>query len=172
MRTVELLPDERLESVVRGAWRRLAEAGLPSLAGHRHPTNRPHLTLAEAEELDDAGRAAVGEAVAGRLPVPTDLMAMGVFARRGLVLHLVVVPAPGLVSLHTAVWECLVAIGASPRPHLAPGRWAPHVTLASRLSRADLSAAADIVADMLPVGGAWVAARSYDDAVRDVVALC
>lgn len=171
MRTVELLPDDRLDSMLRGAWRRLAEAGLPSLAGHRHPTNRPHLTIAEAESLDDGGRATVGAMVADRLPLPTDLVAMGVFARRGLVLHLVVVPAPELVSLHLAVSERLVGLGAGPRPHLVPGRWVPHVTLASRLSRADLSAAADIVADMLPIEGMWVAARSYDDTMRDVVAL-
>lgn len=171
MRTVELLPDDRLDAAVRGAWRRLAEAGLPSLAGHKHPTNRPHLTLAEAEALDDAGRAAVGAVVVGRLPIQATLVAMGVFARRGLVLHLAVVPAPGLVGLQEAVWDCLVGIGAVPRPHLAPGRWVPHMTLASRLARPQLSAAADVVADMLPLEGTWVGARSYDDDLRGVVPL-
>lgn len=171
MRTVELLPDDRLEAMIRGAWRRLAEAGLPSLAGHRHPTNRPHLTIAETESLGDEGRAAIGGLVGAKLPLATGLVAMGVFARRGLVLHLVVVPSPELVTLHLAVWERLAALGAAPRPHLEPGRWVPHVTLAGRLSRADLSAAADIVADMLPVEGAWTGARSYDDTVRDVVTL-
>jgi hypothetical protein len=48
MRTVELLGDEELDRAVRAAWRRLDQAGFSSLAQHRHPTNRPHLTLASA----------------------------------------------------------------------------------------------------------------------------
>ena len=46
MRTVELLLDEAADSTVREAWRRLADAGLPSQARHPSPTNSPHLTLA------------------------------------------------------------------------------------------------------------------------------
>jgi hypothetical protein len=171
VRTVELLPDERLDAAIQGTWRRLALAGLPSLAGHRHPTNRPHLTVAEAEALPDAELAAVGRDVAAALPLEVSVVALGAFVRRGLVLHLVVVPSPELVALHSRVWQRLVAAGAAPRERLAPGRWAPHVILASRLARADLSAAAALVADQLPLQGAWVAARSYDDEVRDVIAL-
>jgi hypothetical protein len=48
---VELLLDEAAELAVREAWRRLADAGLPSQARHRSPTNSPHLTLAACPEL-------------------------------------------------------------------------------------------------------------------------
>lgn len=65
MHTVELLLDPELEQGVRDLWRRLHEAGLPSLATHRHPTNRPHLTLEKRESL--AG------VVLPALPIPVEL---------------------------------------------------------------------------------------------------
>ncbi len=48
MRTVELLLDPGLDQGVRDLWDRLRDAGLPSLAAHPHPTNRPHLTVITA----------------------------------------------------------------------------------------------------------------------------
>jgi hypothetical protein len=65
MRTVELLGDEGLDQAVWAAWRRLDRAGFSSLAQHRHPTNRPHLTLASAEQFPPAA----ATAIAGALPV-------------------------------------------------------------------------------------------------------
>ena len=59
--TVELLLDGKLEDAVRRLWGELHEAGQPSLATHRHPTNRPHVTLAVAETLD--GRVAADPAL-------------------------------------------------------------------------------------------------------------
>ena len=64
MRTVELVCDPDLDATVREAWRRLAAAGLPSLATHRSPTNRPHVTLGTAETLPDLSF------VVRALPVP------------------------------------------------------------------------------------------------------
>lgn len=46
--TVELLLDPRLEDGVRDLWDRLRDAGLPSLAAHPHPTNRPQFTAARS----------------------------------------------------------------------------------------------------------------------------
>lgn len=63
MRTVELLGDEELDRAVRAAWRRLDQAGFTSLARHRHPTNRPHLTLASAEQRPPAAAAAIAGAL-------------------------------------------------------------------------------------------------------------
>ena len=52
MHTVELLPDEELTRGVRELWALLRDAGLPSLATHQHPTNRPHFTVITAASLD------------------------------------------------------------------------------------------------------------------------
>jgi len=51
VRSIELTFDEETESAVRADWRALAGAGLPSLARHSGPTNRPHLTLAAGDDL-------------------------------------------------------------------------------------------------------------------------
>ena len=52
MHTVELLPDDELDSRVREMWGSLLDRGLPSLASHPHPTNRPHVTVVTAPVLD------------------------------------------------------------------------------------------------------------------------
>lgn len=171
MRTVELLPDPGFEAAVRRAWDRLHAAGLPSLATHRHPTNRPHLTLAEADALDGPVLAEVAALVAPVLPVPISAAALGMFVHRGVVLHLAVVASPALVVLHERVLELLAARGCRPRSHVQPGDWMPHVTLASRLPREQLPAAVAAVGDALPVVGTWVAARSYDTTTRRVTDL-
>ena len=173
MRTVELLADEETEQRVRGWWDRLAAAGLPSLAAHEHPTNRPHLTLAEAREGFGAGvQERLGAVLADALPLDLRLGALGLFpTRRGLVLHRVVVPAPPLVALHAAVADLLADAGAAPAEHLLPGSWTPHVSLALRLPPADVGAAVALLADTAAPPGRLVAARSYTSGERTVVDL-
>jgi hypothetical protein len=63
IRTVELLGDDGLDRAVRAAWRRLDQAGLPSLGQHRHPTNRPHLTLVSADDFRPDAAAAITAAL-------------------------------------------------------------------------------------------------------------
>jgi hypothetical protein len=58
VRTVEVVGDAALDAAVRDVWRRLHAAGLPSLATHPHPTNRPHVTLASADDFSGGTRAA------------------------------------------------------------------------------------------------------------------
>lgn len=171
MRTVELLPDAAVDAVVRRAWQRLAEAGLPSLADHRHPTNRPHLTLAEADGLDGEGLGTVALVVASALPIAVHAGALGLFAHRGVVLHLALTPSPELVALHERVLTLLAAEGCAPHSRSRPGAWLPHLTLATRLSREQLPAALDVVGDALPIGGTFTAARSYDSVSRTVTPL-
>jgi hypothetical protein len=80
MRTV-LLGDEELDRAVRMAWRRLEQARLSSLARHRHPTNRPHLTLASADEFSPDAAAAIAGALC-MLPVTIRLDGLRFFGRR------------------------------------------------------------------------------------------
>ncbi|HEY2266768.1 MAG TPA: hypothetical protein VGI96_29395 [Streptosporangiaceae bacterium] len=69
---MELLGDEELDRAVRAAWRRLDQAGFSSLAQHRHPTNRPHLTLASAGQYRPAAAVAIAAALR-MLPIPVRL---------------------------------------------------------------------------------------------------
>ncbi|MGX1677477.1 2'-5' RNA ligase family protein [Streptomyces althioticus] len=130
MRTVELLLDEAAESVVQEAWRRLANAGLPSQARHRSPTNRPHLTLAACPELTAPIRWELAE-VAAALPLPVRFAGLIRFERPTSVLAWSLELDATLTGLHRRVWD---AVTSDNRPETlnplhAPDNWSPHITL-------------------------------------------
>ncbi|MGW2712841.1 2'-5' RNA ligase family protein [Streptomyces sp. NPDC004457] len=130
MRTVELLLDEAADEAVRQAWRRLADAGLPSQARHRSPTNSPHLTLATCPELTPAIRWELAEAAAA-LPLPVRCTGVVRFERPTSVLAWALDLDCALAGLHRRVWDA-VASDSPPEtlnPLHAPGRWSPHITL-------------------------------------------
>ncbi|WP_413760764.1 2'-5' RNA ligase family protein [Streptomyces sp. MMBL 11-3] len=172
MHTVELLPDEKTERAVRDVWRHLLDAGLPSQATHRHPTNRPHLTLATADGLGPEVRVRLNRALAA-LPVPLRLDGTVRFTGRKHVLAWAVRPDEALLELHETVWRTLrdaPACGAL-NPIHAPGRWRPHITLA----RARDAVWPEPDAELFPgvpdgpagvLAGCWVGARTYDSVVR------
>ncbi|QNP61667.1 2'-5' RNA ligase family protein [Streptomyces genisteinicus] len=130
MRTVELLLDEAAELAVREAWKRLADAGLPSQARHRSPTNSPHLTLVACPELTAPIRWELAEAAAA-LPLPVRFTGLIRFERPTSVLAWALEYDAALAGLHRRVWET-VASDSPPgtlNPFHEPGRWSPHVTL-------------------------------------------
>ncbi|MEW2567227.1 2'-5' RNA ligase family protein [Streptomyces sp. NPDC047070] len=175
METVELLPDATTERTVRDVWWRLSDAGLPSQAAHRHPTNRPHLTLATADTLVPEVRVRLQHALAV-LPVPLHLDGTVRFASRTPVLAWAVRPDEALLHLHEAVWRILCDTPGCGRlnPIHAPERWQPHVTLArgrdaARPGTPLFSAAPGEPDDALT--GQWVDARTYDSVVRSATPL-
>jgi len=144
--SVDLGLDEALDAEVRAQWRALAEAGLPSLAGHRLDTNAPHVTLAQRRELPPPD---VVRRVAERLPVDLTLTGLLVLpTRRGHVLARALTPSSALLDLHAAVADLLDAHQWPPAAHTLPGTWTPHVTLAAGLTSAQVAAALD----RLPLG--------------------
>ncbi len=164
VRTVELLLDEAAELAVREAWQRLADAGLPSQARHRSPTNSPHLTLAACPELTAPIRWELAEVVAV-LPLPVRFTGVVRFERPTSVLAWALDLDAALAGLQCRVWEA-VASDSPPEalnPFHEPGRWSPHITL-GRTRRA--GAFADRrVPDLLPVpplSAQLVTLRSYD----------
>ncbi|GAA4935180.1 hypothetical protein [Actinoplanes utahensis] len=156
MHTVELLLDDALEAGVRSLWDRLHAAGLASLARHRHVTNRPHVTLVSAVSL-------AGLPV---LPLPLDTV-LGPVRLLGRALAREVADTPALRRLQNDVWQ---AVG-SEHPHYAPGRWIPHVSLALNVPPDQQKAACALLADIPPVAGRLIAARSYDTGSRTVTML-
>jgi 2'-5' RNA ligase len=174
--TVELLPDEMTERAVRDVWRRLLDAGLPSQATHRHPTNRPHLTLATADGLGAEVRVRLNRALAV-LPVPLRLDGTVRFTGRRHVLAWAVRPDEALLDLHEAVWRTLRdAPACGPlNPIHAPGRWKPHVTLARARDAVwpepwpepDTEPFSGVPGGSSGVlTGRWVGARTYDSVTR------
>ncbi|MFE1794961.1 2'-5' RNA ligase family protein [Streptomyces sp. NPDC059517] len=175
METVELLPDVTTERTVRVVWRRLSDAGLPSQAAHRHPTNRPHLTLATADTLDPEVRVRL-KRILTALPVPLHLDGTVRFDGRTPVLAWAVRPDEALLHLHEAVWRTLRDTPACGRlnPLHDPERWKPHITLARGRDAAYpetplFSAAPGGPDDALT--GEWVGARTYDSVVRSTTPL-
>lgn len=149
MHTVELLPDAGLEDGVRDLWDRLRDAGLPSLARHPHPTNRPHLTLITAASL--AGLPDLG------LPIAAEL---GRVRLLGRALVREVAGTDRLRELQSRAWRALE--DAWP----PPGEWVPHVSLALRVPPSDQAAALRLLAGVPPAHGVFVAARTYDTRTR------
>jgi 2'-5' RNA ligase len=167
-RTVELVCDDRLDAAVRGVWARLAGAGVRSLAGHPHPTNRPHVTLAECAAFPP-GSAASLEAALAALPIQVRLDRLLTLGGRSKVVALAVAPDAALTGLQAAVHAALAAGGCP--AIFDPARWVPHVSLTRRLDPARAGEALAALADLPPIEGALVAARSYDSVTRTVTPL-
>ncbi|MGX6601467.1 2'-5' RNA ligase family protein [Micromonosporaceae bacterium Da 78-11] len=150
---MELLLDADSEDGVRDLWDRLREAGLPGLADHPHPTNRPHLTLLTATSLD------------GPAPLSLPIRAkLGAVRLLGRALVRVVTPTVELRELQARVWSSVA--GADPWP--APADWVPHVSLALRIPADRQETALRLLATVPPAEGHFVAARSYDTQSRKV----
>jgi hypothetical protein len=163
--SVELLLGPDTDSAVRAEWAALAEAGLPSLALHGSPTNRPHVTLTAAARID-VGADADLAGLADRLPVPCLLGAPVVFGRGTVTLVRLAVPSAALLEFQRAVSEVVAPhIPSGAYPHTEPGRWTPHVTLCRRLPAAQLPAALDVIAAR-SIEGEFAALRRWDGDAR------
>jgi 2'-5' RNA ligase superfamily len=144
-----LLLDDHGDAVVRSLWRRLEDAGVPSLLTHTHGLHVPHLTWAALRSYDvEAVRAALG-ALPPQPPLPLYLDALGTF-RRSRCWLAPAVTSP-LVERQAAVVGAVTATGAELHRHYEPGSWVPHLTLAPRLHLGDLATVAKLVYDVLPV---------------------
>jgi 2'-5' RNA ligase len=160
MRTVELLVNDQLDAAVRDVWRRLADAGMPSLAEHPHHTNRPHVTLAAGDDLPDLTD------VLATLPLSVTLDGLVYFEGRTAMLAWRVVADQPLRQLQARVWRELD--GRPRNPLHQPDRWVPHVSLARQAAPA---VASRVLADLAPTTGWFVGARTYDSESRTVTAL-
>ncbi len=163
--SVEVLFDPETDGAVRRDWTALAEAGLPSQAHHRSPTNRPHVTLTVGDRIDPGVDADLA-APAGLLPLRCLIGAPIVFGRRSLTLVRLIVPSAELLRLHESVdTVCRNRVDGGPFAHARPGRWTPHVTLCRRLAPADLPAA---LAALGPddVAGTFAGLRRWDGDAR------
>lgn len=155
MRSLELTFDDETDDAVRTDWHRLAAAGLPSLASHTAPSNRPHITLAAGPALADSAAAPPppsssappptpsappsaqldhpesAELVRG-LPLDIRFGAVVLFPAGAdrFVLARSIVVSRQLLELHAAAHR--VVTGSLDTS--LPDRWTPHVTIARRLS--------------------------------------
>ncbi|MDJ0029175.1 2'-5' RNA ligase family protein [Gordonia alkanivorans] len=151
--SIELLPDNDTDAWVRRRWSALADVGLPSAQRVRSDTNRPHVTLLAARHIASAADAALGPA-GQRLPMKCIIGAPVVFGHGSRhTLALLVVPSTELLSLHAQVARTVRGHTVDPDDteagaenpstfaHVDPGAWTPHITLARRLTSAQVGEA-------------------------------
>ena len=144
-----LLLDDRSDAIVRRLWRRVEDAGVPTLLSHTHGRHVPHLTWAALRSYDlGAVQAALG-ALPEQPSVALHLDAFGTFRRSRCWLAPAVTPS--LVERQAAVVTAVTATGADLHRHYAAGSWVPHLTLAPRLHLTDLATVAALVYDVLPI---------------------
>ena len=144
VQSVELLLDAASQTRTERLWGQLLDAGMPSQARHRGASNRPHITLVALPNLPDGAEERVASAAAAaQLPVLGTWGDVGVFGHGPFTLVWLGERSAGMRRLHEEVaLACAVPAG-----HLtAPDRWTPHVTLARRVSVADLDAVRGLVA--------------------------
>jgi 2'-5' RNA ligase len=144
-----LLFDPRGERLVRGLWARLESIGVRTLQSHTHARHHPHLSYAVALEWD---LARVQEAM-GALPDrgPFEVSVQGALTfPRGRVALAPAVPA-AVAARQETVFAVLRDTGAVAHRHYAPGRWVPHVSVATRATGATLPTVVTAVADVVPM---------------------
>ena len=160
--SVELLFDADADAAIRRLWDDLANAGVRSQAGHKAPSNRPHVTLAVAETMDSAVDDAL-RPVLSRLPLRCTIGAPMLFGRRDFTLVRLVVPSSELLSLHAEVHSaCLPHMPSGPLPHSQPGQWTPHVTLARRVPAAQLQSALTVQSVSRELSATVIGIRHWD----------
>lgn len=143
--SIELLLAADGEAAVRTQWQELSDAGLPSQARVKSPTNRPHITLVAAARIAGGVDEMLRE-LAARLPLDCVLGAPLVFGGPRLTLARLIVPSAALLDLHAEVYRLtLPHIAGEPFAHCRPGHWTPHATLGRRYTAGEIGPALEVV---------------------------
>lgn len=160
--SVELTFDPDTDARVRRVWDDLTRAGVRSLASNTSPSNRPHITVTVAEEMDEAVDTAL-RPVLERLPLACTIGAPMLFGGRVFTLVRLVVPSDELLALHRRVHElCLPHMPNGALAHADPGQWTPHVTLARRVAPDKLPAALTLRSVGRDIRGVLTGLRHWD----------
>ncbi|KUI11976.1 hypothetical protein AU193_02380 [Mycobacterium sp. GA-1285] len=160
--SIELVFDPDTDAQVRRIWDDLMRAGIRSQASNKAPSNKPHVTVTVAENIDEAVNTAL-RPVLKRLPLPCTIGAPMLFGGRVFTLVRVVVPSDELLGLHRDVHErCLPHMPKGVLGHADPGQWTPHVTLARRVAPEKLPAALTLESVARDVRGVMTGIRHWD----------
>lgn len=121
--------DDEADRAVRALWRRLDQAGVPSLAGHNDGRWPPRVTFAVAKAIPRKTRDALKDELR-TLSIPNLwLSTLGTFPNTENVLMLGAVVDAELLAVHSAVHDVLAGRVTAPSAYWMPGSWVPHCTL-------------------------------------------
>jgi hypothetical protein len=152
---LEFCFDGEADAAVRGLWRRLDAAGVPTAHGRR----RPHVTFAAAGSVPAATRNALRDDLR-LLSIPA--LWLSTLAAADGVLMLTAVVDTELLAVHSAVHDVLAKRVRQPVAYYLPGSWLPHCELARDLAPPEAIAG---FAALYPVGS--IKARITEIAVVD-----
>jgi hypothetical protein len=144
-----LLFDRRTERLVIQLWGRLEARGVATLLTHTHGLHRPHLSYAVLRDGD------LGTVRSALTPLPDsgplEVVAQGsVVFPRGRVALACAAPAD-VVARQERVVTALSGAGVELHRNYEPGRWVPHVSVATSASARQLSAVVGSISDVLPL---------------------
>ncbi|MFB9906171.1 2'-5' RNA ligase family protein [Allokutzneria oryzae] len=130
---VRVFFDGEAEVAVKGLWRRLSAAGVPTPSDQR-----PHLTLAAASAIPQRTRGELRDEL-GMLAMPSLwLRTLGTFTSTESVLMLGAVVDGELLAVHSTVHDVLAGKVKNPSAYYLPGSWLPHCVLAQGCSDAEV----------------------------------
>jgi len=164
--SLELLPDEASDRLIRAQWAALDAAGLEALSRHQSPSNRPHVTVASVVRLPDGAEPRLASLLAASLPVEVRLgppLVLGP-GPRPRVLARSLVPDGSLLALHA---EAALVLGVPADSRYATGRWVPHLSLARRLTDAEVGKALGVLADDEGTFVRFTGGRLWDSGARE-----
>lgn len=146
--SVEFFLDDAAAQAVRSLWRRLDDAGVPSLAARGQ---RPHVTFAAAGTIPPRTAEAL-RADLRFLSLPDLwLYTLGTFPGRESALWLGAVVDAELLAVHSTVHDVLAGAVRQPSAYYLPGSWIPHCTLALELTADRLAAAVRVLHPITPI---------------------
>lgn len=145
-----LLFDARSDRLIRELWARLETGGIGTLASHTHGRHHPHLSYAVLREWDLDRVWDVLDALPDGGPVELSCQGVLMFPRGRVAL------APALdsstFSRQHRVVDALAGLASTDlHKHYLPGRWVPHVSVATRATGAQLPRAVTAITDALPM---------------------
>lgn len=148
---LEAFFDDEADAAVRLLWRRLDEAGVPSLAQLSHRRHRPHVSLAVAGAIPPKTRDALRTDLALLALPQLWLYTLGTFPTEQNALFLGAVVDTELLAVHSAAHDALAGRVRQPWAYYLPGAWVPHCTLAHDLSPEQLAAGVATLHPVTPI---------------------
>ncbi|QDP98311.1 2'-5' RNA ligase family protein [Microlunatus elymi] len=143
-----LLFDPRSDRLLRDLWARLERQGISTLQSHTHRRHQPHLSYAVMLEWDLASVRAAVEALPGGDPLQLSVQGTVCFPRGRAALA--VAGSAQLMERQERVAAAVAASGAMLHRHYQPGRWIPHISVATGSNATTLPYVIKSVTDILP----------------------
>ncbi|HEY9292694.1 MAG TPA: 2'-5' RNA ligase family protein [Microlunatus sp.] len=164
-----LLFDPRSDRLLRELWARLEQRGINTLQSHTHRQHHPHLSYAVMLDWDLAAVRPAVEALPAGDPLQLSVQGTVCFPRGRAALA--VAGSAELMQRQERVAATVDATGAVLHRHYQPGRWVPHISVATGTNDSTLPLVIKAVADMLQLTVCAGRAALIDSSTGELTAL-